>query len=381
MPHLKRLPSGSWRAEVRDPGGRKYGKTFDLKGQAGAWATEEEAKIGRGGYIDPRRARQPVAELIERWWAGRVVEATTAASDRSRLDSHVIPEWGSWRVEAVTTSAVQAWVQRLGRGDLSAWSTRACYNLLSAVMETARLDGLVPANPCRGVKLPAKPPSRELYLTQDEVDRVAATMARRPAAADLDRAVLYAAAYCGLRWGELAGLTVQRLDPVLRHLDVVETLIEVDGHFAVKPYPKGRRRRQVPIPELLRDVLAEHLQRYPPETDGLGTLVFRPRCLGYRYGRGAALSRHRWPRLAYLPAVFDALGRTDLRTHDLRHSYASWLVQNGRPIAEVAKLIGDTIQTTERYAHLAPTFHDQTVAALRRPSPGGRRVPASSPSG
>lgn len=366
MPYYRRLPSGRWRAELRDPGGRRFGKSFDSKALARVWAVEQESRVRRGGYVDPRDARQPMAVLIERWWDGRVVEATTASVDRGRLDNHVIPQWGTWPVEAVTVSALQAWVKGLTRSGLSAWTVRAVHNLMSAVMETARADGLVAANPCRSVKLPAKPVGRETYLTQDEVDKVAAAMGRRPVAVELDRAVLYTLAYTGLRWGELSGLTVQRLDPVLRHLDVVETVIEVDGKFSSKAYPKGRRRRQVPIPDDLRDVLAEHLRRFPPETDELGTLVFRPRCLGYHWGRGAALSRHRWPRLAFHPAVLDALGRADVHPHDLRHSYASWLVQNGRPIAEVAALIGDTIATAERYAHLAPAFHDETVAALNR---------------
>lgn len=371
MPYFRKLPSGRWRAEVRDPSGEKFGSTFDTKAAARVWAAEEEAKVRRGRHVDPRSARQPIADLTERWWSGRVVEATTAAADRRRLDVHVLPMWGKWPVEAVTTSEVQAWVRRLAREELGAWTVRAAFNLLSAIMESARLDGLVPDNPCRGVQLPPRPPGRDVFLTQDEVDRVAAAMDRRPVAVHFDRAVLYALAYTGLRWGELSGLTVRRLDPVLRYLDVVETVVEVDGRFSVKAYPKGRRRRRVPIPGMLRNVLAEHLTRYPPTTDELGELVFRPACLGYHWGRGAALSRHRWPRLAFAPAVDTALHRRDVHVHDLRHSYASWLVQGGRPLAEVAALIGDTMATAERYAHLAPTFHDQAVAALDRPSRHG----------
>lgn len=46
-------------------------------------------------------------------------------------------------------------------------------------------------------------------------------------------------------------------------------------------------------------------------------------------------------------------GLPDVRLHDLRHTFASLLINNGRSIYEVQKLLGHTqIKTTQRYAHL-----------------------------
>ena len=48
-------------------------------------------------------------------------------------------------------------------------------------------------------------------------------------------------------------------------------------------------------------------------------------------------------------------GLADVRVHDLRHSFASLLINSGRSLYEVQKLLGHTqIKTTQRYAHLAP---------------------------
>lgn len=47
-------------------------------------------------------------------------------------------------------------------------------------------------------------------------------------------------------------------------------------------------------------------------------------------------------------------GLADVRIHDLRHSFASFLVNGGRSLYEVQKILGHTqIKTTQRYAHLA----------------------------
>mgnify|MGYP006433454527 FL=1 len=50
-----------------------------------------------------------------------------------------------------------------------------------------------------------------------------------------------------------------------------------------------------------------------------------------------------------------AAGLRDFRLHDLRHSFASILVNNGVSIYEAQNLLGQaSINTTKRYAHLAP---------------------------
>jgi len=56
-----------------------------------------------------------------------------------------------------------------------------------------------------------------------------------------------------------------------------------------------------------------------------------------------------------------AVGLADVRIHDLRHSFASFLVNSGRSIYEVQRILGHTqIKTTQRYAHLS---QDSLLAA------------------
>ena len=59
-------------------------------------------------------------------------------------------------------------------------------------------------------------------------------------------------------------------------------------------------------------------------------------------------------------------GITDLRQkivfHSFRHTFASWLVQSGFPLALVSQMLGhSSIQVTMRYAHLAPSQENQAV--------------------
>lgn len=86
-------------------------------------------------------------------------------------------------------------------------------------------------------------------------------------------------------------------------------------------------------------------------------------------GAGEPLSRHRWPRAAFRPAVASALGRSDVRVHD---SYVSWPVQASVGLCQVAALLGHADPaTTARYAHLQSEAFGPTLSALDAgPDPG-----------
>ncbi len=100
-------------------------------------------------------------------------------------------------------------------------------------------------------------------------------------------------------------------------------------------------------------MLAQHLLEHATGAE----LLFRPRPVGM-------LSRHTWGRSVWHPAR-EAAGVRHARVHDLRHSFASWLVQDGVDLYPVMRLLGhQSVNTTVRYSHLAPDDHGRVLAAL-----------------
>ncbi len=61
----------------------------------------------------------------------------------------------------------------------------------------------------------------------------------------------------------------------------------------------------------------------------------------------------------------DRAGLQDVRFHDLRHTFASRLVQGGVPLYDVMELMGyKSLEMVQRYTHLEPTYQDKAIQAL-----------------
>ena len=340
MGFVRKTPAGAFRACWRDPAGKQRSKTFRTKREAGAFLAEVESALNRGTYVAPDAGRLRFGDYAARWLAGRNDERATAARDSSIMRNHVIPRWGTVPLSKIEHSAVQAWISELGQR-LSPASVRECYRLTTGVMRSAVRDRLLGFNPCDGVRLPPRRrlDTDELVITRDEL-----IAKLRPAVPDRYRALVALAGGTGLRWGECAGLCWDAIDPYAATVRVIRVAEEVSGHVRLKPYPKSRAgRRSVPLPGFAVAALAEHRQRFGNHPDGLVFVA----------STGAPLKRGTFRAKVWKPSLQRAGLPLALRFHDLRHSYATWLVSDGVPVNDVAKVMGheQTSTTLNRYTH------------------------------
>lgn len=86
--------------------------------------------------------------------------------------------------------------------------------------------------------------------------------------------------------------------------------------------------------------------------------------------RGRLRDDRNFQRQVFEPALRAAgLGHLGATIHDLRHTYASWLAQDGVPLGRIAELLGHaSTSTTEIYAHFSrPHGVDDTARAFTDP--------------
>lgn len=374
MGFVDKTPAGKYKAFWRDPAGRQRSKTFVLKKEANSFLAEMETAKSRGAYVSPHAGRTLFEDHAAQWMNSWNTEITTAARDRSIMRNHVLPRWGATQLGKIDDIAIQTWVTEVGERRSAATVTR-CFLLLSAVLRSAVKNRLIPFNPAEDVRLPR---IRQHDVTLERIISREDLRGRLlPKVPERHRAIVATAAGAGLRWGEAAGLRIDAINLERGSLEVVRTVVEVSGNTSFKPFPKtAAGRRTVPMPGWLVRIVREHLDQWPTGEGApvfanevgapLRRTLFRSRIwrpslvraglLGQVVGDGPFVgrwaddegTRHQEEFRTY-PAAVRHVSRNQaggIRFHDLRHSYATWLVDDGVPINMVQRVLGHEKSST-----------------------------------
>ncbi len=229
-------------------------------------------------------------------------------------------------------------------------------------MFNAAVDSdLITRSPVRTLKLPKAQRTEMRFLNGSQVSALA------EATGSEYRVLVLTAAYTGLRWGEITGLRIERLDLLRRTLTVTEAASEVRGHISFTEPKTTASRRSVVLPRFLCDEIAAHLAADPP-TDN--ALVFTS-------PHGEPLRRTNFRRRIRIPAT-QAVSLDGVRFHDLRHTHAAMLIAQGEHPKVIQSRLGHASITTtlNTYGHL---FEGLDEAAADRLDDAWNGSPAPSP--
>jgi integrase/recombinase XerD len=217
-------------------------------------------------------------------------------------------------------------------------------------------EGLVTDDSTAGVVRPRLPRALPHPLTVEEVTAIVEAPGDATPVATRDRAILELLYGAGLRISELVGLDVDDLD--------------LDG-AAVRVFGKGSKERLVPIGRMARDAVAAYLTRGRP-----ALATGRSRAALFLNTRGGRLTRQSCSRL--LDAHRTRAGITRVVTpHDLRHSFATHLLEGGADVRVVQELLGHaSVATTQVYTlvtteHLRAAYYTAHPRARRSAVRGG----------
>jgi integrase len=316
----------------------------------------------RDGFTLPKGRQPYVSEWVRHWlWniaKPKIDPNTFYRSYRQKCEDYIIPYFTRVKLAEVSEEDIEEWHRHLaGRqsrrgGALSPSTITTAHRILSAALNVAVARRRLPHNPCslrQGVGPPSAGRAEPQPPSQDEVEAILTACRHWPNGA---RWVL---AICtGLRQGEALGLRwrdVRLAAPA--SVTVRQALARIDGETVLKPPKSAKSKRSVPLPARGAVALKAHWELCPGLPDAL---VFT----------GAAgqpmLSRADWQDWADLLA---SLGLPHYRVHDLRHGYATMLLERGADPRLVQDLMGwSTAAMAEIYTHVRPVMHERARAML-----------------
>jgi integrase len=238
-------------------------------------------------------------------------------------------------------------VTELVRAEYAPATVHKAAQLVRGIFEQAVDDRVLVRSPSVGVRLPTIERHSAMFLSIEEVERLAETIDPRYPT------FVRTLAHTGVRFGEGAATRVGDMDLRRRKLSVTWTLHD-DGHVWFGPPKTPRSEPLVGIPSSLVPELHVSASGKDPSE------------LLFHSPEGGPL-RKSWRRRFFMPAATRA-GLDGLRIHDLRHTAVALLIDQGVQPAQIAARLGheDVRVTLSVYGHLFDAHDDRTTEAMDR---------------
>jgi site-specific recombinase XerD len=307
----------------------KVGKTTEISlADARKKAQEIKAEIKLGA--DPRAKEDAIKAVISLsefycLYFRPISEPRKRSflTDAQRYETHIKPRLGHFRLNQITRQQIVILHNDLKASGLAAATANHVIKLLRHIYNVAISIDMAESNPASKIKHFPEENKIERYLEKDQLEKLLSVLKT-----DQNRSVCQIALFLlstGARLNEALTATWGQVDIPNR----VWKILAINS--------KSKRIRSVPLNDSSIDVLNQIGIK-----DKNDHVFLSPKGTPYK-----AIHKS-WERLR------EKAGLPHLRIHDLRHQYASFLVNSGRTLYEVQQILGhSTPNVTTRYAHLS----------------------------
>ena len=345
---------------------RYYETVRGRKGDAQRRLTELLASLDKG--IPTPAGKLTVAEHLQNWLNGYVsVNCSPRTLDgyKAIIEKYLIPEFGQLLLKQLTPQIIQSYYGQ-ACNSLSTRTVHHQHRVLSQALKHAVRQSLLGRNPCELVDPPKPRPKTMRTLDPTEVNTLL-----KEAEGSYYYPIIYTALSSGLRQAELLGLRWRDLDPDIGlSISVSRVLYKRKGVSEFKEPKTSHSRRYVSMTPKLAAFLREYRQerkaiyRKLDKELTLDDLVFAsvegtpidPGVLSHSFTR-----------------IVKKAGLENVRFHDLRHSFASFMLLRGAKPKVISEALGHSsvVFTLDVYSHIIEGMQSEAMALLDEVLPAG----------
>ena len=348
MPAYKDEKTGKWFAKFYYTNWQGIKKQKWKRG----FATKKEALGFERDFLEKQSANpdmtfQNLYEIYMEDMAARLKQSTLLTK-KAVLQTHILPFFGSKPINEIKASDVRRWQAKLmsSPNNYSQTYLKKINTELNSIINYAKRFYDLNTNPCGKAGTIGKAKAEEMdYWTYDEYIAFREGVKDKPLSY-ICFEVLY---WTGMREGELLALSLADIDFDNKTISINRTYLRIEGKD-VFTSPKTRKsKRKIPIPDFLCQELSDYIQsRYMLDADERLFPVTKS-YLSHEMIRGCKNT-----------------GVKKIRIHDIRHSHASLLINQGCDALMLADRLGhEKVSTTlNTYSHLFPHKQQELVHSL-----------------
>lgn len=346
--HYKRK-DGRWESYViyEDPdtgeeikksfyGRAKYGS--DSKRKLNAFIEKLEA----GDYSDIRKVTVEgwLNKFLKVYCAGRA--QTTLDGYRNYIDKHIIPVLGKLKLAELKPLHIQQFYNQEREKGYSEKTILQEHRILHRAFKKAVGDGLMSRNPCDAVDAPSPEEYKPTIYTEEQYAALLDALRGHRM-----EAIILLAGMCGLRRGELLGLTWEDIDLDNSMVRVKRTIVPTSEGVITKDPKSKTSTRDVAIPSSIIPRLKQ--------LRGIGKLYTQLNGKDYNPGSVSRLFKE----------FLDYNGLPHIRLHDLRHFNGTMMLKHGVTEREASARLGHSnLLMTKKYQHVVEDMDQRSANKL-----------------
>lgn len=288
-------------------------------------------RLDEAGPPDPNVIT--VAQWAARWRDTLTVRPSTRHDYLVSVDQHILPVLGHMKLSAVTASHIEGLIAKLS-ATAEPSTVRKIVTHARILFAAASRADVVPKNVVAHARKPRVVSEPVEVLTPAQLVAVI-----KAAGGYEPGGVIAVLAAVGARIGEVVGLDVEDWNPVEKTLRIEKTY---NPRFGVGPTKSRHSRRTISAPDILFTTL---------------NAAVGGRTTGPLFATPSGQRRKPQAVWDAWKAIRRVAKLKPVSIHALRHSVATQLIAAAVPLPDVARFIGDTVQTLVR-CYLHPTWAD-----------------------